>query len=119
MGKKSFSAPSDAPGTSSSSHPSLPPWENALNGLNPGGISCSKVWETNVGLTGLKSPVLGGSESRCQCMGWLYLPPPLSSSLGSWEGSKPPTLRWWDHPCRVCPLGRSGRFGGSGVPALS
>lgn len=47
----------------------FPHWENALSGLNPGGISSSEVSETNAGLIGLKSPLLDGSESRCQFPG--------------------------------------------------
>ena len=49
--------------------PAFPPQENAPNALNPGGISSSKVSETNAGLIGLKSPLLGGSEPRCQSTG--------------------------------------------------
>lgn len=65
----------------------FPHWENAVSGMNPGGISSSKVPEINAGLIGLKSPFVDGSESRCQFTGWFLSA--AASGLPVWGAAQP------------------------------
>lgn len=92
-----------------------------FSGSDPGGISRSRVWETNAGFSDVKSPVL-----RCHFRG-SFLSPPLSfqpweqhgASSGSsiprdWEGCESHILCWGGHPCQAC-LVQDWQLCGSGV----